>query len=258
MKGCYYKLLFLNNYFKYFFFHLGDAVGQTGDFIWVQGKEHRKLLKWVEEIYKFKKSLPCTGFHQTSGKFALYSYRAWFEANSSGMKAGKYKPAKQSNAADSLIEAQLLFVVYRHIKVTTLDVLFSTVKCITKNWESKFFLHFKLDHVSRSIHYISPLSFLLAAISGASRSTSPRPATRRERRRCGVTATRRRPALRTSTAWPGLCCASSPTAECPCAETNRSFPQWEFRGRFGACRGQATSLRLCSELSCLALHLGLC
>lgn len=123
MKGCYYKLLFLNNYFKYFFFHLGDAVGQTGDFIWVQGKEHRKLLKWVEEIYKFKKSLPCTGFHQTSGKFALYSYRAWFEANSSGMKAGKYKPAKQSNAADSLIEAQLLFVVYRHIKVTTLDVL---------------------------------------------------------------------------------------------------------------------------------------
>lgn len=33
MKGCYYKLLFLNNYFKYFFFRLGDAVGYTGDFI---------------------------------------------------------------------------------------------------------------------------------------------------------------------------------------------------------------------------------
>lgn len=33
MKGCYYTLLFLKKYFKYFFFHLGDSAGHLGDFI---------------------------------------------------------------------------------------------------------------------------------------------------------------------------------------------------------------------------------
>lgn len=170
------------------------------------------------------------------------------------MKAGKYRPDKQNSAADILTEAQLLFVVYRHIKVTTSDVLlpFLLLNVLLRTGRVKrvFFVHFKLDHVSKSIplHLFPFLSFLLAAISGASRSTSPRPATRRERRRCGVTATQRRPALRTSTACPGFCCA----------ETERSFPHWKFWERFGARRGQATSLCLCTELSCLALPSGLC
>lgn len=174
------------------------------------------------------------------------------------MKAGKYRPAKQSSAADaSLIAAQLLLVAYRHLKVTTLDVplrfLLLNVLLGTERVKRVSFSHLKLEHqVNKSIHCISPLSFLLAAISGASRLTSRRRATRRERRRCGATATRRRPASRTSTAWHDSVC------EPLCAETERSFPQCKFWGRSRVCRGQATSLHLCTELSCLGLPLGLC
>lgn len=114
---------------------------------------------------------------------------------------------------DTLIEAQLLLVVYRHIKVTTLDVLLRflllNVLLRTEREKKVFFSHFQLDQVSKSIHCMYALSFLLAAISGASRLTSPRLGTRRERRRCGVTATRRRPASRTSTAWHGFGCVGA-------------------------------------------------
>lgn len=105
--------------------------------------------------------------------------------------------------------------------------------------------HFKLEHVSTSIHRISPLSFLLAAISVASRLTSPRPVMLQERRRCGVTVTRKRQALRTSMTWHGFYYMSILAAEHLCADTKKSFFRWKFWGCFGPHKGRGCAVTLC-------------
>lgn len=88
------------------------------------------------------------------------------------------------------------------------------------------------------------LSFLLAAISVASRSTSPRPVMPQERRRCGVTVTQKRRALRTSMIWRGFYYTSILAAERLYADTKKSFFQWKFRGRFWPHKGRGHAMTL--------------
>lgn len=105
--------------------------------------------------------------------------------------------------------------------------------------------HFRLELVGSSIHHISPLSFLLAAISVASRLTSPRPVMLQERQRCGVTVTRKRQALRTSMTWHGFYYMSILAAEHLSADTKKSFFWWKFWGCFGPHKGRGRAVTLC-------------
>lgn len=168
-------LLFLKNFFSVFFsfvfllffFHSGGWCGSYRRFhLGIMKRAQRLVVKMDGRDVQVRQLLPCTGFHQASDKFALYSYWARFETNSSGVRAGKKKPAQQNSAADTLIEAQLftafLFFVYRHMKVTPSDVLlhFLLLNALLRTGRGKEVLssYFKLDHVSTSIHCIFPFS----------------------------------------------------------------------------------------------------